>query len=174
LALAKKTESSFGAMPQGKKWPEGDNIALCRAWLRTSENAVKGTDQSVNEYWDSVHESFTKDSWSERTRKAARNRWSNIQHDVMKFHGMFCAASRNQASGANDGDVIANVATLYQRVGRVFDFLHCWHVLKVSSNVSSLTAPCKRGHNTVAADTSSTISHDERGVGQKREIIGGI
>ncbi|KAH9097582.1 hypothetical protein Ae201684P_001058 [Aphanomyces euteiches] len=72
-------------MAQGKKWHEDDDKALVASWIRASENDIRGADQSTTEFWDAVYTFFQAQKRPERSRKALRNRWSTVRHDVGKF-----------------------------------------------------------------------------------------
>ncbi|CAK4253440.1 unnamed protein product [Aphanomyces euteiches] len=81
-------------MAQGKKWHEDDDKALVASWIRASENDIRGADQSTTEFWDAVYTFFQAQKRPERSRKALRNRWSTVRHDVGKFVGVFSLAEK--------------------------------------------------------------------------------
>ena len=62
-------EAGYGAseadnMGKGKSYLREEDIALCRAWMRASENPVKGAEQKAEDFWKTVYECYRKTSRS--------------------------------------------------------------------------------------------------------------
>ncbi|KAF0731038.1 hypothetical protein Ae201684P_011861 [Aphanomyces euteiches] len=125
-------------MAQGKKWSEDDDKALVAAWIRASENNIRGADQKTIEFWDAVYAHFQAQNRPARSRKAIRNRWSTIRHDVSKFVGVFSQAERNARSGSSPDDVVATAIAVYkERHGSDFELMHCWQALRACPKFST-------------------------------------
>ncbi|KAH9127696.1 hypothetical protein AeMF1_002037 [Aphanomyces euteiches] len=108
-------------MAQGKKWHEDDDKALVASWIRASENDIRGADQSTTEFWDAEYTFFQAQKRPERSRKALRNRWSTVRHDVGKFVGVFSQAERNVRSGSSPDDILETALAVYKdRYGNDF------------------------------------------------------
>ncbi|XP_020266391.1 glutathione S-transferase T3-like [Asparagus officinalis] len=80
--------------------PEEDKL-LIAAWLNTSLDPIKGSDQKKNQFWKRITRYFEDHkSWSdERTEKSLTNRWSKISFSVSRFCGYYVAVEHLRKSG---------------------------------------------------------------------------
>ena len=131
-----------------------EDTALCRAWMRASENPLKGAQQRSEDFWKSVYEFFAsygpkgqvvEGTWSARNINALRHRWATISRDVMKFCGIYQRVVAAKPSGKNEDDLLKDALEVFEGVeGSVssgclerqkaskFLFLDCWKVLRLS------------------------------------------
>lgn len=68
-------------------WTKDEDEALCKAWLRVSEDAATGIDQPRARLWDRIWEEFNQiiGYETERISSALMHRWSNIQSQVKQI-----------------------------------------------------------------------------------------
>ncbi|KAG5548541.1 hypothetical protein RHGRI_014032 [Rhododendron griersonianum] len=70
-----------------QNWSKEEDEALCKAWLRVSEDAAIGTDQARAKLWDRVRAEFNNILGYEtgRISKGLMHRWGIIQQHVNKY-----------------------------------------------------------------------------------------
>ncbi|XP_020258922.1 uncharacterized protein LOC109835353 [Asparagus officinalis] len=139
--------------------PEKDKL-LIAAWLNTSLDPIKGSDQKKNQFWKRITRYFEDHkSWSdERTKKSLTNRWSKISFSVSRFCGHYAAVEHLRKSGYTEADKVHTIVstdvafpnviflldiymsyslqiqeakTVYKdKEGHQFGFDHCWTLLR--------------------------------------------
>ncbi|KAG1444611.1 hypothetical protein G6F46_012492 [Rhizopus delemar] len=56
--------------PRAPNWSKGDDIKLCEAWVSTSEDPIRGSDQKYEALWERILQDF-KAREPERQRNAS-------------------------------------------------------------------------------------------------------
>lgn len=114
------SQQSQNQQPQKKKgpekernpnWSKQEDEALCKAWLRISEDAATGTDQSRATLWDRIWNEFNciLGYQTERTSTHLMNRWTAIQSRLNKYSGFVRTVERTPTSGYNVEDSVSSV-----------------------------------------------------------------
>ncbi|KAL6191805.1 hypothetical protein ACLB2K_038194 [Fragaria x ananassa] len=84
-----------------------ENRLLIFAWLNTSQDTIKGSEQKRNQFWKRVTEYYGKHkTWAgnERSVKSLTNRWSKISTQVSKFCGYYAGIDHLRKSGYRERD----------------------------------------------------------------------
>ncbi|XP_010693118.1 glutathione S-transferase T2-like [Beta vulgaris subsp. vulgaris] len=115
------------------KWSPIQDTDLCFAWLTTSNDGVKGTDQSFNNYWENIvayYNQYRKEG-TVMTLNQASNHWYKMSADVSKFNGCYIQVADSHPSGHDDDQIMAMALDLWRsRCDRKFAYLHSWKILK--------------------------------------------
>ena len=116
---------------RGKAWTPEEDLDLCKAWVKVSEDPKTGNGQKTDQFWKRIH-ATTKSS---RSVRALSSRWSNIRHDVSKFCGLFEAAVKLDESGKNDEDRLNDCLAIFPEqawnsAAQEFQYVECWQYLK--------------------------------------------
>ncbi|KAI8528686.1 hypothetical protein RHMOL_Rhmol12G0166900 [Rhododendron molle] len=119
-----------------QNWSKEEDEALCKAWLRVSEDAAIGTDQARAKLWDRVCAEFNNILGYEtgRISKGLMHRWAIIQQHINKYSSCERSIERNPISGCNAEQSIEAAKDLYYRTnGHQFKWYGCWLILKDTS-----------------------------------------
>jgi hypothetical protein len=114
-------------------WNQEEEIALCKGWIKASENGAIGNAGRENGFWNDVVayiESKTKSD--RRTYDMVCGKWKTVCLSVCRFCGVFNNIKRmNPMSRTGDEDY-NNTATLNYEAeyGMKFTLRHCWEELR--------------------------------------------
>jgi hypothetical protein len=79
-------------MGRGSGWTDSEDECLAKAWLRGTEDAINGTFQDAQSFWDKVAENYRSrldSGTSERSTASIKNRWTQaLRREVHKLIGM--------------------------------------------------------------------------------------
>ncbi|KMT06251.1 hypothetical protein BVRB_7g161760 [Beta vulgaris subsp. vulgaris] len=91
------------------KWSPIQDTDLCFAWLTTSNDGVKGTDQSFNNYWENIVAYYNqyKKEGPVMTLNQAFNHWYKMSASVSKFNGCYIQVADSHPSGHDDDQIMA-------------------------------------------------------------------
>ena len=84
-----------------------DNL-LVSAWLNTSVDAVQGTNQRVEKFWEKIWQYFCENNTYRTTRSASslQRWWGNINSETSRFAGFKAKIEvRNKSGGTNEDKV---------------------------------------------------------------------
>ncbi|KAJ0391063.1 hypothetical protein P43SY_011650 [Pythium insidiosum] len=109
-----------------------EDVALAKAYLESTTDPVKSTDQSGTAFWSSVHVRFMKLSLgSTRTPISLSNRWNNVLNkSLAKWVGHLTTALREYHSGWQYGDYLNRAKAEYADSGQKFKFIDVYNVVK--------------------------------------------
>jgi hypothetical protein len=85
-----------------KNWTVHEDKLLVSTWLNTSQDAIQGTEQHKDKFWQRANNyflQFSTDFMSQRTSNQMMHRWSTIQLSVNKFCGCVAQIEGRQRSG---------------------------------------------------------------------------
>ncbi|RLO05381.1 hypothetical protein DYB28_005322 [Aphanomyces astaci] len=118
-------------MGKGSKWSQHEDAQLARSWVCTSEDPIKGTDQSKDKFWSTIHEHWSSAlGQDDRTIQALKNRWSIVSRSAQKFIGYVAQAKSRRASGNTDEDVMQAALALFLSLEHeVFQQVAAWRTL---------------------------------------------
>ncbi|XP_012859018.1 PREDICTED: uncharacterized protein LOC105978146 [Erythranthe guttata] len=131
-----KSGKKTKALGRNKNWNMEEDEALCKAWLRVSEDAIVGTDQQRGRLWERIRVEFISILEYDPGRNASglAHRWKIIQHCVSKFSGYVRTIERAQRSGNNAEDnMIASKQLYNDKEEHQFKYDSCWMILKDTS-----------------------------------------
>ncbi|GKC11165.1 RNA-directed DNA polymerase, eukaryota [Tanacetum coccineum] len=125
-------------------WTPEEETALCKGWVRTSEDSIKGNMRKERGFWIDIlkymHE--TCPITQRRTYDMVNGKWRTVRSKVCTFCGVYANAIQTYTSGASDSDYLQRALTDYQaEYGVLFTLLHCWEVLKDCEKWSSGEVP---------------------------------
>lgn len=119
-----------------------EDVALTKAWVRVSEDAIIGSDQkgeafyrAVSEYFDTIKPSYC----TNRNAKSVERRVRKLLSECLSFAACVARVTNAQPSGTNGDDVLHLATALYNKYdirsveescGGPFKHLECWHLLK--------------------------------------------
>lgn len=168
-------------MGKGTSWKEAEDVLLVRAWLDVSQDAKKGTDQTADTFWAAVHGVFVgcvkekfKQNESERTIKAAKERFSEISTNCAKFTGCISTIWALNRSGKTENDNFDDAKALFveqNKTKKAFIFESCWRILKESPKWASPTEKKKKQEESEHKDKDSQELKEIRPVGVKKAKI---
>ncbi|OQR85754.1 hypothetical protein ACHHYP_11444 [Achlya hypogyna] len=101
-------------MGKGSKWAANEDNQLALSWVCTSEDAIKGSDQTADSFWATVHA-----HWScalgngGRSAQAIKNRWAIINRATQKFSGYAAQVKNRNESGKTDADMLQDTHALF-------------------------------------------------------------
>ncbi|KAL4628776.1 hypothetical protein ACB092_05G263500 [Castanea dentata] len=159
-----------------------DNL-LVSAWLNISIDAVQGTNQRAETFWEKIWQYFCENNTYETTRSASslQSRWGNIKKKTSRFAGFMAKVEARNKSGGTKEDKLKDAKELYKAspaptTGKktAFAFEHCWVVLK---NQPKWSMPKERpkGISLTPSSIDQVGSNDddtmvlERPIGRKAE-----
>ena len=84
-----------------------DNV-LVSAWLNISMDAVQGTDQRIENFWEKIWQYFCEDNNYRTTRSASslQSRWGNINRETSRFTGFMAKIEARNKTGGTDEDKV--------------------------------------------------------------------
>ena len=95
-------------MAKGKSWAGAEDECMCHAWLLASEDAITGTDQKKNSFWNAIVRSFIKLlpagelSTPEYSMLSMQARWALMNKDATKFCALMDQHSMPWSSWTDD------------------------------------------------------------------------
>ncbi|RHY14491.1 hypothetical protein DYB32_010846 [Aphanomyces invadans] len=106
-------------MGKGSKWSAGEDGQLARSWVCTSEDPVKGADQSTESFWASIRAHWTAACGGDgRTPQALKNRWAILNRSAQKFAGYVAQVKARRESGKTDEDMLDDARVLHLSLRR--------------------------------------------------------
>lgn len=127
------SQNRLSGKQRGKNFSDQENKQLCISWVRISQDPIRGTDQSLTNFWSAVLEDCANkyEAFVTRTPDGLRQRWGVISRAVQKFSGCYKAVIKLKESGTNQEDKINKAIHLYKRDhNEDFRYLECWEILK--------------------------------------------
>ncbi|KNF06159.1 hypothetical protein PSTG_00667 [Puccinia striiformis f. sp. tritici PST-78] len=135
-------------MPPKKNWLITEDKSLYEAWLNTTQDAVVGTSQNVETFWEHIHKYFvglievinnknkTKRGFSPIVVCSAFSIeccWGHILKFVNKYIGFYAQAEACLKSGNNDILIPAKAKELFKaNCPMASNLQHCYVILKDS------------------------------------------
>ncbi|GKB53773.1 RNA-directed DNA polymerase, eukaryota [Tanacetum coccineum] len=117
-----------------------EETALCKGWVRTSEDSVKGNMRKERGFWIDILKYMhdTCPITQRRTYDMVNGKWKKVRLKVCTFCGVYANAVQMYTSGASDTDYLQRALIGYQaEYGVPFTLLHCREVLKDSEKWNS-------------------------------------
>ena len=108
-----------GAMGRGKSWNRKEELALVRAWIRTSENPLVGTDEKAVVFWKAALENFVslatdyrvdveseaaQGRWKHRNWRSLQSHFGTISAACQKFQGVYERVRSSRPTGFSSDD----------------------------------------------------------------------
>lgn len=128
---------------RGASFTPSEDVAVAKAWIAASENAIVGTEQKADDFMRSIeklyNESFKPANREIRSLKSLKTRCRAIQKECMSFGGCYARVVRSKPTGVSSSDLIRMATALFNGVditnasddcGKPFRFLQAWEVLK--------------------------------------------
>ncbi|GMF47906.1 unnamed protein product [Phytophthora fragariaefolia] len=91
-------------MGKGVEWSEAETIQLCKSWLETSQDPVRGVSQKKCTFYSRIYEHWLehKPADADSRESAIAARWKKMQPEVTKFSGLYSKLKSRERSGWND------------------------------------------------------------------------
>ncbi|GJS89590.1 glutathione S-transferase T3-like protein [Tanacetum coccineum] len=128
-------------------WTPEEETALCKGWVRTSKDSVKGNMRKERRFWIDILKYMhdTCPITQRRTYDMVNGKWKTVRPKICTFCGVYANAVQMYTSGASDTDYLQRALIYYQaEYGVSFTLLHCWEVLKDSEKWNSGELPAFR------------------------------
>lgn len=123
-----------------KNYTEEEDFALPKSWKVVSEDPIKGTDQSSNDFWTNVraHASLSLPSFEHRFQDSLRQRFGTISRTISKFSGCYASVMRLNQSGKSNEDKYEDAVTLFKEENKStgFKYRAIWEILKETPKFS--------------------------------------
>ncbi|KAL8091739.1 hypothetical protein AgCh_034121 [Apium graveolens] len=93
------------------QWKWVEDKLLISAWLNVSLDALIGTDQKAEEFWDRIHQYCEEDNHGVMKRRvmAMKKRWQRINERAQKYGSRYDEALGRVGSGSNLDNIIEEV-----------------------------------------------------------------
>ena len=93
---------------RGGNFSVDEDLLLISAWLNISMDAVHGTDQRGQKFWEKIWQYFCENNTYGITRFASSlsSRWGNINRETSRFAGFMAKVEARNKSGAIDEDKV--------------------------------------------------------------------
>ncbi|KAI7947897.1 hypothetical protein MJO28_009805 [Puccinia striiformis f. sp. tritici] len=117
---------------RSRNYMEKEDVQLCVSWVETSQDPKKGTDQTLNSFWDALANHYTTHLLGSRqTVKSLQGPWGDhIQISVNKFMGCVHQVDRLNPSGKTDSNRFQLAMTTFSGLyNKPFAFLSCPEIL---------------------------------------------
>lgn len=128
---------------RGSNYVPAEDAAVAKAYIRCSENSIKGSEQRSDTFFsdvtDSYNEFFKPDEREKRSPESIKARVKLISKACTAFSGCYGRVMRLQPTGTNADDIIRLSTGLFNAhdmrnaaddYGKDFKFLDAWKVLK--------------------------------------------
>ncbi|KAG1693842.1 hypothetical protein DVH05_022762 [Phytophthora capsici] len=113
-------------MGKGREWSAEETIQLCRSWLETSEDPIRGAGQKKGSFYAKVYQHWLAQRGAgadERSEAAVSGRWKKLQPEVTKFEGIFSKLKSKERSGWNEEMFVKSAVSIYgERHKQPFEF----------------------------------------------------
>ena len=137
-------------MGKGKAYSAEEDVALCRAWMRVSEDPITGSEQKADCFWQAVHKIFrgygpgedesSSGSWGMRNPNALRHRWMQVSRAVGKFGGIWHRVDAAHPSGKNSEDILKDAIKACEDIANAqgerkrekLPYVECWKILRLA------------------------------------------
>lgn len=123
-----------------KNYTEEEDFTLAKSWKVVSEDPIKGTDQSSNDFWANVraHASLSVPSFEQRFQDSLRQRFGTISRTISKFSGCYASVMRLNQSGKSAEDKYDDAVTLFKTETKSSSFKYraIWEMLKETPKFS--------------------------------------
>ena len=85
-----------------------EDVLICTAWKKVSQDATVGTDQSAVTYWQRIKEFFDARNTSghQRSSDSIRQRWGTINAECQKWARCLANVERMNPSGYGESDLV--------------------------------------------------------------------
>ena len=101
-------DEGFVAKGRSGNYTTAEDVLICTAWKKISQDASVGSDQTVSTYWKRIKEYFDERNTSGhfRSSDSLRQRWSTINAECQKWAGCLSNVARMNPSGCGDSDLV--------------------------------------------------------------------
>ena len=101
-------DEGFVAKGRSGKYTNAEDVLICTAWKKISQDASVGSDQTASTYWKRIKEYFDERNTSGhfRSSDSLRQRWSTINAECQKWAGCLSNVARMNPSGCGDSDLV--------------------------------------------------------------------
>jgi hypothetical protein len=137
-ATAPKISPSALNAKRSKNFSEEEDVLICKAYVRVSEDPVKGANQKSDVFWKAVYSNYNELKLSqeeeipERNSQAIKNRFQrHIQKHANLYNGYYKQLKDKNPSGWKEDDYLCNTVIKFnEEEGRQFQFTNCMPILQ--------------------------------------------
>ena len=136
MATSQESPSVPLRVARGSNFEDEECVRLCKAWLNTSQSAMKESGQKHDQFWARVAKVFEESCPQgslHRPQRSLESKWGIINHDVSKFAGAYTTMCDLDESGTTKEDCIEKAKVIYQdssKNNKPFIYMECWRVLR--------------------------------------------
>ncbi|EEY64801.1 uncharacterized protein PITG_15587 [Phytophthora infestans T30-4] len=121
-------------MGKGPEWGDDDTIQLCKAWIYTFQDPIRGAGQKKATFYMRMYQLWlqikSKES-DDRSELAVAGRLKKLQPAVTKFEGIYSKLKSRERSGWNEEKYITSAVGIYaERHKQQFEILAAWKELR--------------------------------------------
>ncbi|XP_026400133.1 glutathione S-transferase T2-like [Papaver somniferum] len=112
-----------------------EDVALTKAWLYVTQDAITGRDQPSDRMWNRIWGVWRDNMVNPDGRgwNALKCHWKGIQTQVCKFHGIYEMLERHPPSGNKLQDIVMEAKFLFEGNDKgPFKYEHCWEIMKAN------------------------------------------
>nr|TKV92433.1 hypothetical protein SEVIR_9G162500v2 [Setaria viridis] len=115
-------------------WTSDETMRLISAWLKNSNDLIKGNRKRNDQYWGALTSMFNSTTPSDRIRevKQLKEQWHRVNRTANAFQGSWMKVQRLRASGESDEQVMDKAIAFYEEdfeEGQ-FKLIACWKALR--------------------------------------------
>ena len=139
-------------------WTMAEEIALCKAWVNTSEDSARGNAKKAQGFWTEVLHNLEREMGVSgiRTYDSINCKWKSLRGKVSQFCSSYDNVVRMN-EGASNVVVLQKAIDEYRdEYGSHFTLLHAWSLLKDHKKWKEVELPIIRGHGRLGKKLKST------------------
>ena len=95
-----------------------EDVAVCKAYIAISENAVTGTEMKVSDFYEKIFTIYNNElrptNRDFRSMTSIRARCKTIIKETTRFHSCYLKVQRTKPTGCSPSDIIDIANQLYQ------------------------------------------------------------
>nr|GEW08842.1 hypothetical protein [Tanacetum cinerariifolium] len=139
-------------------WTVAEEIALCKAWVNTSEDIARGNAKKAPGFWTLVLQSLDKEMGVSgiRTYDSINCKWKGLRGKVSHFCSVYDNVVRMNEGESNEMVLQKAINEYHDEYGLHFTLLHAWRHLKDNKKWKEVELPIIRGQGRLGKKSKST------------------
>ena len=128
---------------RGASFTPAEDISIAKSWINVSENAIIGTEQKGNEFYEAIkavyNDKHKPGNRENRSCQSLKARCKSLHKECMIFNGCYARLVRQSPTGVSPNDLIRISTGVFNGIDMCqvtdncrlpFRYLNAWEVLK--------------------------------------------
>nr|GEX40014.1 hypothetical protein [Tanacetum cinerariifolium] len=158
-------------------WTMAEEIALCKAWVNTSEDSDRGNAKKAQGFWTEVLQYLEREMGVSgvRTYDSINCKWKGLRGKVSQFCSSYDNVVRRNEHESNEVVLQKAIDEYRAEYGLHFTLLHAWRLLKDHKKWKEVELPKIRGqgHLGKKSKSNSLNTSESAHVVQEARPVGG-